>query len=125
MDVLHTALWVDDVESMKSFYNEGLELEHTREFVGGDDATNYFLAGESDTEIQFKFYEDEDEQEEPAFDHVGIEVDDVDERIETLTEEFGSEVTRGPKTIEDKNVRIAFVTDPEGHVVELIERTDE
>lgn len=125
MDVLHTALWVDDVESMKKFYQEGLDLEHSREFVGGDDATNYFLAGESDTEIQFKFYEDDERQEPPTFDHLGIEVDDVDATLETLTDQFGSEVVRGPKTLEDKDVRIAFATDPEGYVVELIERLEE
>ncbi|MGM0605924.1 MAG: VOC family protein [Halobacteriota archaeon] len=125
MDVLHSAMWVDDIESMTDFYTNGLGLEYTRDFVGGDGATNYFLAGESDTEIQFKFVEGEEDSDPTGFDHVAIAVADVDETIETLTSEYESELVRGPKLLADKDVRIAFLTDPEGYVVELIERRSE
>lgn len=142
MDVLHAAMWVEDVESMEAFYTEGLGLERTREFVGGDGATNRFVGGESDAEIQFKYYagdgdgDDGDGEEgdgngdgggdgrSAGFDHVAVAVDDIDGSIATLTEEFDGELLRGPKHLEDKEIRIAFVTDPEGYTVELIEQVE-
>ncbi|MWV65578.1 lactoylglutathione lyase [Halorubrum sp. JWXQ-INN 858] len=125
MDVLHSAMWVDDVEAMDEFYTEGLGLERTREFVGGDGATNRFFAGESDAEIQLKFVEGEEDDDPTGFDHVAIAVADIEATIDTLGAEFGSELVRGPKLLEEKGVRIAFVTDPEGYVVELIEEVSE
>jgi lactoylglutathione lyase len=127
MDVLHPAMWVTDADEMEEFYAEGLGLERTREFTGGDGATNRFLGGEGDAEIQFKFHEDDADAEDAptGFDHVGIAVESVDETIEVLTEEFESEIVRGPKTLEDKGLRIAFLTDPEGYVVEVVEELEE
>ena len=139
MDVLHAAMWVDDVESVEAFYTEGLGLERTREFVGGDGATNRFVGGKSDTEIQFKYYADDEREDTDGdgiagaddtddrptgFDHVAVAVDDIEGSIATLTDGFDSELLRGPKRLEDKGVRIAFVTDPEGYTVELIEQVE-
>ncbi|MFA9517321.1 VOC family protein [Halopenitus sp. H-Gu1] len=125
MDVLHPAMWVTDPDTMEEFYTEGLGLNRTREFVGGDGATNRFLGGEGDAEIQFEFDEEAPEEAPTGFDHVGIAVEDVEETIETLTTEFESEVVRGPKRLDDKGIRIAFLTDPEGYVVELVEQLEE
>ncbi|QLG61750.1 VOC family protein [Halorarum salinum] len=127
MDVLHAALWVDDVEAMDEFYTEGLGLEFSREFEGSDGVRNYFLTGESDTEIQFKHDEGVDRESGPSsgFDHVAIAVEDVEDRVDRLVDAFGSEVVRGPDLLADKGIEIAFVTDPEGYVVELIERLEE
>lgn len=145
MDVLHAAMWVEDVESTEAFYTEGLGLERTREFMSDDGATNRFVGGESDAEIQFKYYadgkddggsgEDGDDSGEDGdgsaagdrpsgFDHVAVAVEDIEESITTLTEEFDSELLKGPKHLEDKDIRIAFVTDPEGYTVELIEQIE-
>ena len=124
MDVLHTAIWVDDVEAMTAFYTDGLGLEETRAFVGDDGVTNTFFAGESETEIQFKYSTDDGEQTEVSpsgFDHTAIAVDRIDETVETLVDEYGGTVTQGPTTMDDMNVRIAFVDDPDGYGIELIE----
>ncbi|MFC5134702.1 MULTISPECIES: VOC family protein [Haloferacaceae] len=135
MDVLHAAMWVEDVESAEAFYTEGLGLHRTREFESDDGATNRFVGGKSDAEIQFKYYaddadggdgEDNGDDGGPAsgFDHVAVAVEDIEESIATLTEEFDSELLKGPKHLEDKDIRIAFVTDPEGYTVELIEQIE-
>ncbi|WP_276254409.1 VOC family protein [Halomontanus rarus] len=124
MDVLHTAIWIDDVEAMKEFYTEGLGLEYSREFVGDDGVTNYFLTGESDTELQFKYDEDEsgDREVEPSgFDHTAIAVTDIDDTVDALAEEYGGSVDQEPTTMDDMGVRISFVSDPDGYGVELIE----
>lgn len=119
MDVLHTAIRVDDVEGMKAFYTEGLGLERTREFER-DGVTNYFLAGESDTEIQFRYGDGVSAGSAAGgFDHTAIAVEDIDDAVDRLVADYGGEVEEEPTAFED--VRIAFVADPDGYVVELIE----
>lgn len=122
MDVLHTAIWVDDVEAMKAFYTEGLGLERSREFER-EGVTNYFLAGESDTELQFKYGDDGASPAgagpEIGFDHTAIAVEDVENAVDRLVSEYGGRVKEEPTAFGD--VRIAFVEDPDGYVVELIE----
>ncbi|SEH13502.1 lactoylglutathione lyase [Natronorubrum sediminis] len=126
MDVLHTAVWIDDVDSVMEFYCEGLDLEQTRDFVGNDGVTNYYVQGEGESEIQFKHDADRDLALEPSgIDHIAIGVDDVESTLEQLVEGYGSEVVDGPRRIERSNLLIAFVTDPSGYVVELIESLDE
>ncbi|QFU84688.1 VOC family protein [Natronorubrum aibiense] len=121
MDVLHTAVWIDDIDATTDFYCDGLGLEHTRDFVGDDGATNYYVRGESETEIQFK-YDDTDRDLEPSgIAHVAIAVEDIDDTLETLVDEHGSEIVGEPTEIERSNIRIAFATDPSGYIVELVE----
>ncbi len=124
MDVLHTAIWVDDVESMLAFYEDGLGLALEREFER-DGVRNYFVGGESDAQIQFRHDGTDREPDPSGIDHLAVAAADVDATIDRLTAEFDSEVVDGPTTIEDLDVRIAFVTDPEGYVVELIERLED
>ncbi len=121
MDVLHAAIRVDNVEAMKAFYTEGLGLERSREFER-DGVTNYFLAGESDTELQFKYGDGVSTAgsgPEEGFDHTAIAVEDVDDAVDRLVSEYGGEIEEDPT--EFGEVRIAFVADPDGYVVELIE----
>lgn len=125
MDVLHAAIWINDLESMNDFYCNGLGLEHSRDFVGSDGVNNYFLRGESETELQFKYDDTERDIDPSGVDHVAIAVEDIEATIETLTEEYGSNLVGGPRHIERSNSKIAFVTDPEGYVVELIEDLDD
>ncbi|APX97752.1 VOC family protein [Natronorubrum daqingense] len=126
MDVLHTAVWIDDVDSVMEFYCEGLDLERTRDFVGDDGVTNYYVQGEAEAEIQFKHDADRNLDLEPSgIDHIAIGVDDVESTLERLVEGYDSEVVDGPRRIERSNLLIAFVTDPSGYVVELIESLDE
>ncbi|WP_435073531.1 VOC family protein [Halorubrum sp. HHNYT27] len=124
MDVLHTAVWVDDIETQLTFYCDGLGLEPTREF-DLDGVTNTYIAGESDTEIQFKHDGTERNIEPAGLDHIAVGVDDVDATVDELVEHYGGEVVNEARTLSDKGVRIAFVADPEGYVVELIETLDE
>lgn len=126
MEVIHTALWVSDLEQTLSFYVDALGLEKTHEFVSGDGATNVYVAGEGETEIQFKHDPDrEGTLPEPAgFDHVAIAVEDTDAEVERLVTETGCPLRRGPLTSEGANARVAFVEDPDGYGIELVEELD-
>jgi lactoylglutathione lyase len=121
MDVIHSALWVADVEETLAFYVDGLGLEKTWEFEGGDGTRNVYIAGESDTEIQFKHHPDREPPSPSGFDHVAVSVEDTDAELERLVEETGCPVRRGPLTAEAANARVAFVEDPDGYGVELVE----
>jgi lactoylglutathione lyase len=120
MGVLHTAVWVDDIEAQLAFYRDGLGLERTREF-DLDGVTNTYVGVGDGAEIQFKHDGTERNPEPAGFDHFAVGVDDVDGTVEAVVADHGSEVVEEPRTLEDLGVRIAFVTDPDGHVVELIE----
>ena len=121
MDVIHTAIWVSDREETESYYIDTLGLEYTREFVGDDGVTNFYVAGESDTEIQFKHVEGREEPVEPSgIDHLAVSTEDVDAAVERI-EEAGYEAVMGPLATEATGAYIAFVEAPDGYVVELIE----
>jgi len=124
MDVLHTAIWVDDIEAQLEFYCDGLGLERTREF-DLDGVTNTYVAGESDAEIQFKHDGTERDPKPAQIDHLAVGIDDIDGTVDDLVEHYGSEVVEGPRTVDEKDIRLAFVTAPEGYVVELIETLED
>jgi lactoylglutathione lyase len=124
MDVLHSAIWVSDIDETLAFYTDALGLEKTREFESGDGARNVFVAGESDTEIQFKYDPDREVSDDTAYDHAAIAVDDTDAEVERLVEETGCTLRRGPLTSEGANARVAFIEDPDGHGIELVEEFD-
>lgn len=127
MDVIHAAVWVSDVERTLEFYVDVLGLEKTNEFVGGDDARNIYVAGDGDAEIQFKHDPDHDlgEPSTARFDHLALEVDDADAEVERLLAETDTELLRGPLDSTGASARVAFITDPDGHVVELVEPRDD
>jgi len=117
MDVLHAALNVSDIDATVDFYESVLDLEQTRA-AELDGQRMVFVGGEGDAELQFLAV---DEPVDPAgVDHVGIAVDDVDATIENARAEWDSEVVIEPQVIGDE-VRLAFITDPDGYHVELIE----
>lgn len=126
MDVIHTAIWVSDLEEAKDYYINTLGLEHTWDFVGPDGATNFYVAGESDAEIQFKYDPDRDEPVEPAgIDHLAVSVDDVDAKAESIANESEYDVVKGPISVDVADARVAFVEAPDGYVVELVQPLDD
>ena len=122
MDILHTAVWVDELDDQLAFYESLFSITETRRFEGPDGALNVFIAGESDTELQFKYDEEASITVDPGtYDHVAVPVDSVDETIKAATSEWDSSVVSGPMNLDDLGVRIAFITDPAGYHVEIIE----
>lgn len=121
MDVLHTAVWVSDLQHTKEFYHEGLGLDHSRDFVT-DGVENYFVRGTSETEIQFKYdSESEGDVDPDGIDHLAVSVDDARSMFDRLTTEFGSAGIKEPTVLDTTGSTIAFVTDPDGYTIELIE----
>lgn len=118
MDVLHTAIEIVDLESMRGFYEGLLGLEHSRDFETND-IHNYYVTGSGPAEIQFRVVE---EKATPAgIHHLAVATDDVDGTVETAVASWDSEVVMAPRTLNRVDRRIAFISDPEGYTVELIE----
>lgn len=126
MQVIHHAVWVADIDRTLAFYVDGLGLHETRRFVSGDGATNVFVAGDDAVEIQFKFHADGDggPVEPSGFDHVAVAVDDTDAEVERLVAETGCRLRRGPLDSDGANARVAFLEDPDGYGVELVQEFD-
>lgn len=122
MDVLHTAIWVSDLETSRSFYCDGVGLELSREFTT-DGVHNYFVTGDSAAEIQFKHDPEHDVTvDRDGVDHLAVGVDDVEATVDHLASERGSEVLTPPTVLETTGSTIAFVTDPDGYTLELIQK---
>lgn len=122
MDVIHTALWVDDLDAMLSFYVDGVGLEehHSFAFRGTE---NVYVGGENG-EIQFRHAPDRTAPVDPdrgTFDHVAVAVADVDAAFADLVAAADPPVVAEPMTVEGAGTRVAFVEDPEGYVLELVE----
>ena len=117
---LHTAVWVDDLDATLDFYRRVLGLVDAREKRSGDEQ-NVFLQDAAGMEVQFKH--------DPAhpvtgdrslMDHLAFEVDDLESVLDTARE-AGSDLVDGPRTGRGGAARVAYVTDPTGYAVELIE----
>lgn len=124
MDVIHTALWVSDIERTREFYVDALGLTENWSFTGDDGVENVYIGGDN-AEFQFKY----DPVGSPDIDsgtmaHVAVGVESTDETVERLVERVDPPIQRPPTTMDDLGLRVAFVEDPDGYVVELVEELE-
>ena len=129
MRILHTMVRVGDLARSIAFYTEvmGMRLLRTTDrpeqkyrlaFVGyGDEAHGAVL------ELTYNYGVDSYDLG-GGFGHVAIEVDDVAATCATVRAAPGSgaKVTREPGPVKGGTTVIAFVQDPDGYKIELIER---
>ncbi|MGQ3411118.1 VOC family protein [Natrinema sp. LN54] len=124
MDVIHTALWVSDIDRTRGFYIDGLGLTENWSFTGDNGVENVYIGGENG-EFQFKYDPDgETEIDAGSMAHVAVGVDSTDETFERLVEREDPPVETEPTTMDEIDVRVAFVEDPNGYVVELVEELE-
>lgn len=100
MDVIHTCIWVSDMDAAREFFLDGIGLEeHRAATLGGID--NVWLGGEHG-EIQLRYADDHEgpNPDRSGFDHVALSVDDVDAEVERIVDATGATVLDGPRTVE-------------------------
>lgn len=121
MDVIHTAIWVSDLEEARRFFVDALRLDENWSFTL-DGVENVYVGGEHG-EIQLRYDPERDVPmpDRETMDHVAVAVDDVDAETERVVEETGCEVVDGPMTVARANARVSFIDGPDGYVVELVE----
>ena len=120
MEILHTCLNVEDADRAADWYVEQLGFERSWEFTTeGGTTRNVYVADEAGVELQLSDAEGMIPNEAGnQYDHVAVQVDDVDVTFERI-EHHG--VVEGPGDQPAAGARTAFVKDPDGHHVELIE----
>ena len=123
---LHTMIRVGDLEKSVDFYTRLLGMKETRRrdvpegkytlvFVGyGEEADNAMI------ELTYN-YGVETYEQGTAFGHLAISTDDIYGLCERLAAE-GVKIPRAPGPLKFGTTVIAFIEDPDGYKIELIER---
>ena len=123
MRLLHTMIRVKDLDRSVGWYRETLGLrEESRRVLAKGDATILFLTdGDAEHRIELTYNHDgRDYQLGNQFGHFAFGVDDLDAERARL-EGLGVPFTRGPYQVTPGGSRIAFIKDPDGIEIELIE----
>lgn len=122
MQVVHTAIWVSDLNQTKEIFMDELSLEYVKDFEGSDGVTNFYVAGDGGASIQLKYdSEGEYEIEPKGIDHLSLSVDDSEQIAKNLDKRNDCEIVSGPKTVNDtvSEKRVTFVEIPDRYVLEL------
>ncbi len=126
--LLHTMIRVRDLEKSIDFYTRllGMKVLRRRDYPGGEFTLAFVGYGnESDnTVIELTYNWDQKEPYElgTGFGHLAIGVPDIYRACERLEQE-GVSIPRPPGPMKHGSSVIAFIEDPDGYKIELIERS--
>jgi lactoylglutathione lyase len=120
---LHTCYRIGNIDRSVAFY-EKLGFEEVRRMPIGDEAINVFMAlpGE-DPRLELTYNHGVDSYDlGTGYNHIAITADDLDQTLERLAAD-GVEPEKPPYRPggRTEGPRIAFLKDPDGYRVELIE----
>jgi lactoylglutathione lyase len=126
MRILHTMLRVGDLDRSLRFYTEvlGMRLLRRNDYPDGKFTLAFVGYGaESDTAVLELTYNWGVDKYEPGtgYGHVAVAVDDARKACEDVRKR-GGKVTRDAGPMKHGTTVIAFVEDPDGYKIELIER---
>ncbi|MBL8675711.1 MAG: lactoylglutathione lyase [Rhodospirillales bacterium] len=125
--MLHTMIRVMDLEKSVDFYTRllGMKLLRARDVPDGKYSLAFVGYGsEKDSsvvELTFNWGQDKPYDQGNAFGHLAIGVPDVYKVCERLAAD-GARITRAPGPVKFGTTVIAFVEDPDGYKIELIQR---
>lgn len=125
MRILHTMLRVADLKASLDFYTEvmGMRLLRQSDYPSGRFTLAFVGYGsESDSAvIELTHNWDQSSYEQgDAFGHIAIEVDDAYQTCEAI-KRCGGNVVREAGPMKHGTTVIAFVEDPDGYKIELIQ----
>jgi lactoylglutathione lyase len=126
MRILHTMLRVGDLDRSLAFYTQvlGMRLLRRREYPDGKFTLAFVGYGdeERDAVLELTYNWGVDKYElGNAYGHIAVEVDDA-QRACAEVRKRGGKVTREAGPMKHGSTVIAFVEDPNGYKIELIER---
>lgn len=128
MRILHTMLRVGDLQRSIDFYtkvlgmkllrtSENPEYKYTLAFVGYGNNPDH-----AELELTYNWGVNSYEMG-TAYGHLAISAEDIFAACDSVRANGGN-VTREPGPVKGGSTVIAFVTDPDGYKIELIERKD-
>jgi len=120
--IMHTCLNVMDLDRSVAFYRDQLGLKLTRRVeVKENNAEIAFLEDPDGNAIELTRWRDKKQLTEgDNFDHVAFGVRDLNPTIERLREQ-GVAIAMEPFKLKGGGHQIAFIKDPDGNWLELIE----
>lgn len=125
----HTMIRVRDLEKSLDFYTRilGMQVLRQKEYPGGKFTNTFVGYGPEEThpaiELTYNWGQEEPYDMGNGWGHVALEVPDVYAACEAL-ESVGANITRAPGPMKNGTRVIAFVEDPDGYKVELLEPLD-
>jgi lactoylglutathione lyase len=126
--ILHTMIRVKDLDRSLDFYTRllGMKLLRKNDYPGGRFTLAFVGYGDEAANTVIELTHNWD-QAEPydlgsGFGHVAIGVSDIYGTCKTLEQE-GVKIPRPPGPMKHGTTVIAFVEDPDGYKIELIERS--
>jgi len=124
MKFLHTMIRVKNIEESLKFYQEVLDMEfdHKKRL---DDCWLYFLNDKEKTcQIELTYNDDTPKDgysNGSAFGHFAFAVESLDDFTTKITN-LGYQYLYAPFDLNGKGTKIAFIQDPDGNEIELIEK---
>ncbi|MBT5945900.1 MAG: lactoylglutathione lyase [Rhodospirillaceae bacterium] len=126
--LLHTMIRVKDQDKSIDFYTRhlGMKVIRQKEFEGGR-FTNTFIgygdeSSEAVIELTYNWDQDEPYSHGSGFGHLAVGVPDIYGTCEALEAE-GVSIPRKPGPMKHGTTVIAFIEDPDGYKIELIEQS--
>lgn len=124
--LMHTMLRVRDKDKSIAFYTKMLDMKVVRQtdYPSGR-FTNTFLGYQSEEdgpvlELTYNWDRAEPYEMGEAYGHIAIGVNNLYDLCEALRQQ-GVNITREPGPMKDSPREIAFITDPDGYKIELIQ----
>ena len=128
MRILHTMLRVGDLDKSIDFYVNklGMSLIRKKDYPHGEFTLAFVGYGseKDNTVIELTHNwrkNSEDYDLGDKYGHIAIGVKDIHRTCKDL-ENNGCKVTTKPKTMKNSSTLLAFIEDPDGYKIELIER---
>lgn len=126
MRILHTMIRVGELERSIAFYTEvlGMKLLRRKDYPGGKFTLAFVGYGEEDEEAVIELthnWETKSYDLGDGFGHIALAVDDAAAACEAIKRR-GGRVVREAGPMKHGSTVIAFVEDPDGYKIELIER---
>lgn len=125
--ILHTMIRVKDLDRSLDFYTRllGMKLIRKSDYPGGRFTLAFVGFGDEESSAVIELTHNWDQAEPYAlgsgFGHVAIGVPDIYGACKKLEQE-GVKIPRPPGPMKHGTTVIAFVEDPDGYKIELIER---
>ncbi len=126
MKFLHTMIRVKDIEKSLAFYTDvlNMKLDHKKRL---EDCWLYFLTDEENTcQIELTYNDETPEggyELGSGFGHFAFSVESLDEFTDKINK-LGYSYLYPPFDLNGKGSKIAFINDPDGYEIELIENVN-
>lgn len=123
MKLLHTSITVKNMDESLKFYTEvfGMNFVRRREIPENNAEIAFIEDPDSNHQIELTWWRDKKEYAEgDQLDHFAFQVNDVEKEIAKLRK-LGVEIAKEPYSLKGSAHKIAFVKDPNGIWIELID----